>query len=67
VGYRGLVLKIVYGASHFINWRVFRTCLQHDGQVFNDAQASVEAFLLRSMPPRLKTHLAGALPSIGRW
>jgi hypothetical protein len=60
LGYRGLTLRIVERAGT-TNWRVFRHCLEHDGQAFDDAGARVQAFLLRSMPPSLKGDLAGVL------
>jgi hypothetical protein len=61
LGYRGLNLTIVEG-ERTSTWRVFNRCVDHDGRAFSDAGARVQAFILRTMPPNLKSDLAGVLP-----
>jgi hypothetical protein len=65
LGYRGLNVKIVGGAN-LSHWRVFDGCVEQNGRAFADPNANVESFILRSMPPDLKSDLAGILPKLDR-
>lgn len=65
LGYRGVTLTIVQG-SLTSNWHVYADCIEHDGQSFDDTNRGVEAYVLQSMPAKLKSDLAGVLPHIKR-
>jgi hypothetical protein len=65
LGYRGLNVKI-FRAAGLSHWRAFDGCVEHDGRAFDDGKANVESFILRSMPPGLKSDLAAVLPKLDR-
>jgi hypothetical protein len=65
LGYRGLNLTIAQG-PRTSNWRVFADCIEHDGQSFDDAKQAVEAYVLESIPAKLKSDLSAILPHVSR-
>jgi hypothetical protein len=63
LGYRGLQVT-AQSASEVTHWHVFGDCVQHQEQIFKDSARALEAYLLRSVPKRLKHDLAPMLPRL---